>query len=114
VGKVMLNACFGRVINKLNSDIEVEMLHLEQGTISDFHSDLSDKDWSLDALRIVKNRGTPLDPAILFSAPYPLSNNQRQVENKRRVVVAEDNMINQEVVIGLLEGDYFIDAVAEG
>jgi CheY-like chemotaxis protein len=36
------------------------------------------------------------------------------VENKRRVVVAEDNMINQEVVIGLLEGDYFIDAVAEG
>ncbi|MFT7092214.1 MAG: hypothetical protein ACJAYW_002182, partial [Candidatus Azotimanducaceae bacterium] len=40
----MLNACFGRVINKLNSDIEVEMLHLEQGTISDFHSDLSDKD----------------------------------------------------------------------
>lgn len=70
-----------------------------------------------DALRIVKNGG-PLDKAVLFGAmihtPGKSPNNRRPAKKRHRILVAEDNMINQEVIIGLLEDDYVIDAVEDG
>ncbi|MFT7246586.1 MAG: two-component system sensor histidine kinase/response regulator [Candidatus Azotimanducaceae bacterium] len=70
-----------------------------------------------DALQIVKNGG-PLDKAILFDAIDHVSvippDNQQQEKKRHRILVAEDNMINQEVIIGLLEDDYVIDAVEDG
>jgi chemotaxis protein CheC len=47
VGNIMLNSCFGTVINHLNSDIEVEMPRFEQGTINSIYSHTIKNDWSL-------------------------------------------------------------------
>lgn len=47
VGNIMLNSCFGTVINNLHSEIEVDLPHFEQGTISEIYSHIAEKDWSL-------------------------------------------------------------------
>ena len=47
VGNIMLNSCFGTVINSLHSDIEVEMPYFEQGTICEIYSPIAERDWSL-------------------------------------------------------------------
>lgn len=66
-----------------------------------------------DALRIVMNGG-PSDKAVLFSDADHAPDKPTQIKKQHRILVAEDNMINQEVIIGLLEDDYVIDAVADG
>lgn len=47
IGNIILNACFGTVINFLKSDIEIEMPMFEQGAVGDILDYSSERDWSL-------------------------------------------------------------------
>lgn len=47
IGNVILNACFGTVINFLQSSITIEMPEFIQGHLNDIFNYSSDSDWSL-------------------------------------------------------------------
>lgn len=47
IGNLILNACFGTVINFLKSTIEIEMPEFVQGSIDDIFTDANENDWSL-------------------------------------------------------------------
>jgi chemotaxis protein CheC len=47
IGNIILNACFGTVINFLNADIEIQMPVFRQGRISDIYDQDGENDWSL-------------------------------------------------------------------
>ena len=47
VGNIILNACFGTVINFLKADIEIQMPEFRQGKISDIYDPEGANDWSL-------------------------------------------------------------------
>jgi len=47
IGNVILNACFGTVINFLQSSISIEMPEFVQGNINKIFTYSSDNDWSL-------------------------------------------------------------------
>ncbi len=47
IGNVILNACFGTVINFLHSSISIEMPEFIQGNINKIFTYSSDNDWSL-------------------------------------------------------------------
>jgi len=47
IGNVILNACFGTVINFLQSSISIEMPEFIQGKINNIFTYSSDNDWSL-------------------------------------------------------------------
>jgi len=47
IGNVILNACFGTVINFLQSSISIEMPEFIQGSINKIFTYNSDNDWSL-------------------------------------------------------------------
>ena len=47
IGNVILNACFGTVINFLKSTIEIEMPEFVQGSIDDIFTEANENDWSL-------------------------------------------------------------------
>jgi len=47
VGNVILNACFGTVINFLKSTIEIEMPEFIQGSIDDIFTHVGHHEWSL-------------------------------------------------------------------
>ena len=47
IGNIILNACFGTVINFLKSTIEIDMPEFVQGDINEIFTYASDNDWSL-------------------------------------------------------------------
>ncbi|MFT5758282.1 MAG: chemotaxis protein CheC [Alteromonadaceae bacterium] len=47
IGNVILNACFGTVINFLKSKIEIEMPEFIQGSIDDIFTQVGEHEWSL-------------------------------------------------------------------
>ena len=47
IGNLILNACFGTVINFLKSTIEIEMPEFVQGSIDDIFTEANENDWSL-------------------------------------------------------------------
>ena len=47
IGNVILNACFGTVINFLKSSIKIEMPEFKQGNIDNIYVYSSENDWSL-------------------------------------------------------------------
>jgi chemotaxis protein CheC len=47
VGNIILNACFGTVINFLETKIKVEMPRFQQGSVSDLYSDVQAHESSL-------------------------------------------------------------------
>lgn len=47
IGNIVLNACFGTVINFLNADIEIQMPEFRQGKIQDIYDPDGINEWSL-------------------------------------------------------------------
>ncbi len=47
ISNIILNACFGTVINSLKADIEIDMPKFNQGTVEEVYPHVSKKDWSL-------------------------------------------------------------------
>ncbi len=47
IGNIILNACFGTVINFLQANIEIQMPEFRQGRIADIYESEEDSDWSL-------------------------------------------------------------------
>jgi chemotaxis protein CheC len=47
IGNIILNACFGTVINFLKADISIEMPEFRQGRINDIYDSAEQNDWSL-------------------------------------------------------------------
>ncbi len=47
IGNIILNACFGTVINFLKADIVIQMPEFRQGKIADIYESEEDSEWSL-------------------------------------------------------------------
>lgn len=47
IGNIILNACFGTVINFLNANIEIQMPEFHQGRIQDIYNPGGNSEWSL-------------------------------------------------------------------
>jgi chemotaxis protein CheC len=47
ISNIILNACFGTVINSLKADIEIDMPRFQQGTVEEVYPHVSQNDWSL-------------------------------------------------------------------